>query len=116
MQTSNYLTLTAREFAEWILGNLHLGDSVPFALNKVDDTEYENWWFAQIFEGVFDSTFIVIDYCGGGYPTAFAIDGDNDFTVEAIEYYFKHLNDCYTDDEKITIDLNDIHRGGNNNG
>lgn len=112
----NILSLTAKEFARWILDNLKRGESVPFALNKLSDTEYENWWFAQIFEAEFDSTFIIIDYCGGGYPTAFAIDGDDDFTIEAIEHYFEHLNDYYNDEEKINIDLNDIRKGGNNNG
>lgn len=109
----NYLTMSAKEFAKWVLANLKFGDSVTFALDRVSDTEVENWWYAKLIDvPEHDAAFLVIDYCGGGYATAFSIDGDDDFFIEAVIHYFERCNDYYNDDDKITIDLNDIQRGG----
>lgn len=127
---NNYLVLSAEEFAKWILNNLNIGDSVTFGLDRLDENEAENWWFAKLIsipEG--DSLIVVIDYCGGGFPTAFPVNDpmyqeDEEFLIEAIAHYFRKDNESYNDDEKITVDLDTIsrliraekiQRGGNNN-
>lgn len=116
MEIKNQLTLSAEEFARWILLNLKCGDSVAFALNRVSKTEVENWWYAKLIDiPERDATIFVIDYYGGGYATAFSIDGDDEFLIDSIVYYFERHNDYYNDDDKITIDLDDIKRGGKDN-
>ena len=116
VKPKNQLTVSAEEFAKWILKNLEFGDGVTFALNRVSDEEVENWWYVKLINiPEYDAAVCIIDYCGGGFATSFSLCEDDEWFIASVVHYFENCNDWYNNDEKIIIDLNDIKRGGTHN-